>query len=71
MAKIVECDVMSWSELPIMCGVKELMRLGMGVNEARAFLNRPDAPVVDYGLSKKIEKYALKRYIQKGVKKED
>lgn len=70
MAKAVECEVMSWKELPILCGVRELMRMGMGENEARNLLNRPDAPTIEYGLGKKIEKYSLKRYLQKGVKKD-
>ena len=70
MPKLVECEVMSWSELPVLCGVKELIMLGMGENEARAFLNRPDAPTIDYGVGKRIEKYSLKRYLQKGVKKD-
>lgn len=69
MAKVVECEVISWKDLPILCGVRELMKLGMGENEARAFLNRPDAPVIEYGLGKRIEKYSLKRYLQKGVRK--
>jgi hypothetical protein len=69
MAKAVECEVISWKDLPILCGVRELMKLGMGENEARAFLNRPDAPVIEYGLGKRIEKYSLKRYLQKGVRK--
>jgi hypothetical protein len=70
MAKAVECEIFSWKDLPILCGVRELMKLGMGENEARAFLNRPDAPVIEYGLGKRIEKYSLKRYLQKGVKKD-
>lgn len=69
MAKTVECVLTSWKDLPILCGVRELMKLGMGENEARAFLNRPDAPVIEYGLGKRIEKYSLKRYLQKGVRK--
>ena len=70
MAKTVECELISWKELPILCGVKEIMRLGMGENDARALLKRPDAPTIDYGVGKKIEKYSLKRYLQKGVKKD-
>ena len=69
MAKLVECQVMSWADLPVLCGVRELIMLGMWENEARAFLNRPDAPTIDYGVGKRIEKYSLKRYLQKGVKK--
>ena len=70
MPKTVGCAVISWGELPLLCGVTELMSLGMGENEARNFLNRPDAPTIEYGVGKRIEKYALKRYLQKGVKKD-
>lgn len=69
MAKAVECTYTSWQDFPIMCGFKEIMALGYGENEARAILNHPEAPVVEYGMGKKIEKYALKRWLQKGVKK--
>ena len=47
MPKTVECEVISWKDLPILCGVNEIMRLGMGENEARALLNRADAPTID------------------------
>ena len=70
MAKAVECKLISWKDLPILCGVNEIMQLGMGENDARALLNRPDAPTIDYGVGKRIEKYSLKRYLQKGVKKD-
>ena len=70
MARTVDCEVFSWKDLPILCGVQEIMSSGRGENDARALLNRPDAPTIDYGVGKRIEKYSLKRYLQKGVKKD-
>lgn len=64
-----ECDVTSWGEFPLMMTASDITRLGIGIHEARALLNRPDIPVVEYGGIKRIEKYALKRYLQKGVRK--
>lgn len=65
-----DCEVTSWHDLPLMMTVRDVMKLGMGENETRALLNREDCPTVDYGCGKRIEKYALKRYLQKGVKKD-
>lgn len=64
-----ECSYINWSELPLFCTYKDVMKFGMGEHEARALFDRDDFPAVEYGASKKVEKYALKRYLQKGVKK--
>lgn len=64
-----KCEIKEWNEMPLLCDYTDIMGLGMGQAEARALLDREDCPTIDYGGLKKIERYALKRFLQKGVKK--
>lgn len=70
MPRVAPCIVQEWSELPLMCTAVDIMRLGFGENEARAMMKREDFPSVDYGMGRRVERYALKRYLQKGVRKD-
>lgn len=63
------CEVDTWATFPLIMRTPDVMKLGFGENEARALLNHPDCPSIEYGTGKGVEKYALKRFLQRGVKK--
>lgn len=69
MSKPALCEAINWGEQPIIMRLADIMRLGFGKAEATALLNHPDCPVIEYGMGKGVEKYALKRFLQRGVKK--
>lgn len=55
----------SYDDLPILCGTKELARLGIGINQCRKMMRSKDFPLLPLGRVLKVEKTALINYLKR------